>query len=69
MRWSEIYVIPCYERFVKIWNLVFLLENFVMCVYESIEVFYSKIFVMCVYESIAALKLALGYQIALEAKW
>ena len=51
----EIYVIPCYERFVKIWNFA--------------SFFYSKIFVMCVYESIHALKLALGCRIALEAKW
>ena len=42
----EIYVIPCYERFVKIWNLA--------------SFFYLKIFVMCVNESIDSLKLALA---------
>ena len=37
--------------------------------FEIFQVFYSKMFVMCVYETIDALKLALGCQIALEAKW
>ena len=36
--------------------------------FEIFQVFYSKMFVMCVYETIDALKLALGCQIALEAK-
>ena len=36
--------------------------------FEIWQFFYSKIFVMCVYESIDALKLAVGYRIALKAK-
>ena len=33
----EIYVIPCYERLVKIWNLaIFFTRKSLMCVYESI---------------------------------